>query len=70
MYIGSLLIEVVVVGAILAAMLTASQILYPITGPQDAAYTGFILGALAHLIFEVTKVNAWYCASGAACSGA
>jgi hypothetical protein len=62
------MIEALVVGAVLAALLTASSILYPITGPQDAAYTGFILGMIAHLAFELTKVNSWYCSSGAACS--
>ena len=68
MYLGSLVIELVVVGAIISAMLTASMILYPMTGPRDAAYTGFIVGALAHLLFEITRMNSWYCSSGAACS--
>jgi hypothetical protein len=68
MYLGSLLIEALVVGAVLAAMLSASMVLYPMTGPQDAAYTGFVLGMIAHLGFELTKVNSWYCSSGAACS--
>jgi hypothetical protein len=67
MYISNLLVEAVVVGAVLSAMLTASMILHPMTGPQDAAYTGFIVGAIAHLIFEITRMNSWYCSSGAAC---
>lgn len=68
MYLGSLLIEAIVVGAVLSAMLTASMILYPMLGPRDAAYTGFIVGVITHLLFEVTKANSWYCSSGAACS--
>jgi hypothetical protein len=66
-YYGSVLIEALVVGALLAAMLAIATVLYPIDGPQRAIWIGIVVGALTHLLFEVTKANRWYCTNGAAC---
>lgn len=66
-YYGSVLLEALIVGGILGAMMSVAVILYPIDGPQTAAWMGIILGMLTHLGFEVTKANRWYCQNGAAC---
>lgn len=54
-----LLLEAVVVGAILAAVLAVVAGLGPTTG--------FLAGAGVHLVFELVGANRWYCTHGAAC---
>lgn len=66
-YYGSVLLEALVVGGILAAMMSIVVVLYPITGSSSAAFRGFFLGALTHILFEASRANAWYCKNGAAC---
>ena len=66
-YYGSVLLESLIVGGILAAMMATAVIVYPIDGPERAAYMGLFLGILTHVGFEITKANSWYCNNGAAC---
>jgi hypothetical protein len=56
------LLEVLVVGLITGVLLAAM----PDMG--NAFVKGFVLGALAHVLFELLGANAWYCKHGAACS--
>jgi hypothetical protein len=68
-YIGSVTIEALVVGGILAALMSMAIVVYPLyESPSRAAMLGFFLGALVHVVFEVTKANTWYCDNGAACA--
>jgi hypothetical protein len=67
-YFGSLVIEALVVGGILAALMSMTIVVYPLANsPQRAATMGFVLGVLVHLGFEGAKANAFYCKNGAAC---
>ncbi len=66
-----LALEAAIVGLVLAAALAAAVRLGgPIASAADAARVGLVLGALVHLGFEASGLNARYCAVGAACSGA
>ena len=68
-YYGSVMLEALVVGGILAALTSMAVVVYPTyDSPQRAAMLGAVLGALVHVIFEVTKANRWYCDNGAACA--
>lgn len=67
-YYGSLAIEALVVGGILAALMSMAIVIYPLANsPQRAATMGFALGVLVHLGFEWSKANSWFCQNGAAC---
>ena len=66
-YVSMVLVEALIVGIVLAASLTVSDILVPITNAQTAALTGLVVGALVHVGFEVAGANAWYCRKGASC---
>lgn len=66
-YYGSLLLEAIVVGAVLAAILSSWIVMSPMNGPRDAAYVGFIVGMLTHIGFELVGANRWYCRNGASC---
>lgn len=67
-YYGSLVIEALVVGGILAALMSMAIVVYPLANsPQRAATMGFVLGILVHVGFEGAKANSWYCSQGAAC---
>jgi outer membrane biosynthesis protein TonB len=66
-YYGSLLIEALVVGAVLAAILSSWIVVSPLDGPSHAAYVGFIVGMLTHIGFELIGANRWYCKNGASC---
>lgn len=56
------LVEVLVVGVITGLLLT----ILPDMG--NTFLTGFVLGAIAHVLFELLGANRWYCAHGAACA--
>jgi len=66
-HVSMVLVEALVVGLVLAASLSVSDILVPITNPKTAALTGLVVGALVHIGFEVFGANAWYCTEGASC---
>ena len=60
--------EAIVVGIITAlALVSAFTIVHPQT-PTQLLATGFIIGVLIHLGFEIAGGNAWYCKYGSACS--
>lgn len=67
---NQLVLEVGIVGASLAGAMAAIAWLFPawLRGMPRAAMVGFVLGALFHLVFEATGLNAMYCRSGHACS--
>jgi|APGre2960657444_1045066.scaffolds.fasta_scaffold07163_6 hypothetical protein len=68
-YYGSVLIEALVVGGVLAALMSMAIVVFPLEeSPQRAAFLGFVLGVLTHVSFEMTKANAFYCKNGAACA--
>ena len=68
-YYGSVMLEALVVGAVLAALMSMAVVMYPTyDSPQRAAILGMVLGALVHVLFETTKANRWYCDNGAACA--
>ncbi len=68
-YYGSVLIEALVVGGMLAALMSMAIVVYPLEDvPSRAAMLGFVLGLTTHVIFEATKANTWYCDYGAACA--
>lgn len=64
-----LLLEVVIVAVSLAGAMAAVAWLLPgaLRGVPRAALVGLVLGALFHLGFEATGLNAMYCRVGAAC---
>ncbi len=66
-----LAIEVVIVAVSLAGAMAAVAWLLPgwLRGVPRAALVGLVLGALFHLGFELTGLNAMYCRVGAACRG-
>lgn len=67
-YYGSVLLEALGVGGVLAALMSMAVVMYPTyDSPSRAATLGFVLGLLVHALFEATKANRWYCANGAAC---
>jgi hypothetical protein len=79
-YIAQLLIETVVVGISLVIIGTFTNKLVPhrfkVQLPTECKkwydkyvmqISLFITGAVAHLLFEASGVNKWYCKSGAAC---
>jgi len=66
-YMSMVFVEALIVGAVMAIALSVSDVLVPINGPQRAAYTGFIVGALIHMAFEIFGANRWYCSQGASC---
>lgn len=68
-YYGSVLLEALIVGGILAGLMAMAIVVWPLDdSPRAAAVMGFALGMLVHLLFEGTKANRWYCANGAACA--
>jgi len=68
-YYGSVMLEAVVVGGMLAALMAMAIVVYPLRdAPGKAAILGFVLGAMTHGLFEVSKANTWYCDNGAACA--
>jgi len=71
-----LFIEALIVGIVIMAMgfpssMIALKIL-PIKEGEDhipVMYLSlFITGSLSHIVFEVLKLNSWYCKNGFACS--
>ena len=66
----ALVVEAVIVGVALSAALAALAAWTPqaLRGAWRAAATGLVLGALFHLGFEASGLNAAYCVSGHACS--
>ena len=61
------MLEAVCVGAVLALVHAVMfRIWYPTTLPSVLT-TGFVLGILIHLGFEVFGFNTYYCRHGAAC---
>ena len=58
-----LAVEATVVGLLLAGLVQVALSL----GIRVDAITGFVLGVVIHLGFEMTGLNAKYCAVGNAC---
>ena len=68
-YYGAVMLEALIVGGILAAMMSMAIVVWPINdSPQSAAVMGLVLGALVHIAFEASKANTFYCKNGAACA--
>lgn len=65
-----LALEVVVVGAVLAAALASVAWLLPgaLRSVWKAAVTGLVVGAAVHLGFELSGLNRVYCGVGHACA--
>lgn len=64
-----LAVEALIVGLVLAGVLGLAVALgVPLSTPAAAARAGLALGALVHLGFEASGLNARYCAVGAACA--
>jgi len=69
------IVEALVVGLVVALVgfpsgLIASQLL-PMKGDdhRPIMYLSlFLTGVFSHVLFEVAKINAWYCSNGFACS--
>jgi len=59
-----LLIEGVVVGILLLLINSVVSTLFNI---KDVIRVSFIGGFVAHILFEISGVNKWYCDNGVAC---
>jgi len=69
MYWTQLALEIGVVAFSTAgSLLLALKLNGPITTSKDALWIGGILGAIIHVLFELSGANASYCSIGAACS--
>lgn len=62
------LVEATVVGLITAICLVLKNYVHTDRGPLDTLVSGFAVGVVIHILFELTGGNAWYCTHGAACS--
>lgn len=64
-----LVLEAVIVGVVLMAVLGVLHWAAPVLfkSPWTAALTGFVLGVVVHLGFEITGLNRTYCSVGHAC---
>jgi hypothetical protein len=61
-YLVSVGAEALVVGAVLGALLAVAVAIYPFgESMTDAAVVGFAVGMCVHVLFELTRGNAWYC---------
>ena len=62
-----LLFEAGFVGAALAVLLLISlRVAQPVSN-RDILILGFVLGALFHIVCELTGINKQYCKTGRAC---
>lgn len=62
--------EAGIVGLMLGVLLMVIYAIIPIvftSGVIVAGVAGFVVGCCAHLIFEYTGANRWYCDNGNAC---
>lgn len=66
---GSVLIEAIVVGFVIAFILYLLQ-RFDTMKQRNIWVQIFISGFLGHLIFEALGINRWYCRHGAACAAA
>jgi uncharacterized membrane protein SpoIIM required for sporulation len=63
-----LLIEATFVGAMLAlALIIVDQTMGMPTSSVGILAMGFVVGALIHLVCEITGLNKMYCSTGYAC---
>ena len=59
-----LLIEGVVVGI---SLLLINSVVSTLFNIKDVIRVSFVGGFLAHILFEISGVNKWYCDNGVAC---
>lgn len=66
-YVQQVGLEALTVGLIFAIMMASAMCAYSGAFDKSLAVIAFAVGAFFHIGCEVSGVNRWYCANGAAC---